>query len=145
MECGGVVIFAQKLDDMKKRVLVLFCAVIALVCSCSKKDVNDVPDDKASWTTLVKEYAFLDGFPVFDGEVENCQYREIAGMETVTFFDYDCAESVPTTYYAKFAPAGFTKSEGSQIYRKTVGDKVYTFTGGYSAKNFALSFSVDTK
>ena len=122
------------------------------VCGCGKENGDDqnhviCPTDKVTWAALVEEYSFLEGFPVFDGEVENFQYKELMGMKTVTFFDYKCEESVATTYYAKFVTAGFTKSEGSEIYRKTVGELVYIFTGSYSAKdnNFALSFSVDKK
>ncbi len=66
-------------------------------------------------------------------------------MKTVTFFDYKCEESVSTLYYAKFVPAGFSKSEGAQIYRKTVGNTAYTFSGGYSGGSFALSFSAQEK
>lgn len=122
-----------------------------LVCGCSKENGGDqnhvtCPAVKVTWAALVKEYSFLENFPVFDGEVENFKYAEPLGMKTVTFFDYGCEESVATTYYAKFAPAGFTKSgEGSQIYRKTIGEFIYTFSGGYSAGSFALSFSVDKK
>ena len=89
---------------------------------------------------------FLRGFPVFEGEVENWQYKELGSdMKTVTFFDYKCEESVAKTYYAKFIPEGFTKSDGSEIYRKTVDKTIYTFSGSYSGGNFALSFSVETK
>lgn len=135
---------------MKKYVLALFCAAIALVCGCGKEGSGDepviCPTDKVTWSSVVKGYPFLEGFPVFDGEVENWQYKEIGSdMKTLTFFDYNCAESVATTYYAKFAPAGFTKSEGADIYRKTVDGKVYAFSGSYGGGNFGLSFSIDTK
>ena len=135
---------------MKKYIFALICAAMALVCSCDKENSGNepviCPTDKITWASLVKSCPFLEGFPVFDGDVENWQYKELGSdMKTLTFFDYECAESVATTYYSKFIPAGFTKSEGSEIYRKTVDKTEYTFTGGWSGGNFALSFSVDTK
>lgn len=107
--------------------------------------IGPAPTGKVTWATIVKTYPFLDGFPVFDGEVENCQYKELGSMKTLTFFDYKCDKSVSTTYYAKFIPAGFTKSEGSEIYRKTVDKKNYIFSGSYGGGSFGLSFSVDTE
>lgn len=121
-----------------------------MIFSCGKeeagnKTVIDPVAKKETWATVVKEYPFLEGFPVFDGEVENWQYKELGSMKTLTFFDYNCDKSVSTTYYAKFIPAGFTKSEGSEIYRKTVDKKNYIFTGSYGGGNFGLSFSVDSE
>lgn len=136
---------------MKKFIFALFFAAMTLVCGCGKDNGSGSepvidPVETISWDKLVKAYPFLEGFPVFDGEVENCQYKELGSdMKTVTFFDYSCSESLATTYYAKFVPAGFTKSEGSQIYRKTVDKTEYTFSGSYGGGNFALSFSVDSK
>ena len=148
---GGGAIFVPKIiNSMKKIIFALISATIMLVCGCGKDDSGNepviCPTDTITWSSLVKAYPFLDGFPVFDGEVENWQYKELGrDMKTVTFFDYKCEESVATTYYAKFVPAGFSKSEGSEIYRKTVGETIYVFTGSYSGGNFALSFSVDSK
>lgn len=96
---------------------------MTLVCGCSKDNGSDNepvidPVETISWDKLVKAYPFLKGFPVFDGEVENWQYKELGSdMKTVTFFDYKCEESVAKTYYAKFIPEGFTKSDGSEILR----------------------------
>ena len=118
---------------------------------CGKEGAGDepiigpAPSGKVTWATVVKEYPFLEGFPVFDGEVENYQYKELGSMKTLTFFDYKCDKSVSTTYYAKFIPAGFTKSEGAEIYRKTVDKKSYIFSGSYGGGNFGLSFSVDSE
>ena len=148
---GGDTIFVPKiLNFMKKNIFVLISATIMLVCGCGKEGSGNEqvisPEDTITWAALIKEYPFLNGFPVFDGEVENWQYKELGSdMKTMTFFDYKCKESVATTYYAKFVPAGFTKSDGSEIYRKTVGETIYVFTGSYSGGNFALSFSVDSK
>ena len=148
---GGDTIFVPKiLNFMKKNIFVLISATIMLVCGCGKENSGNEPvispEDTKTWAALIKEYPFLNGFPVFDGEVENWQYKELGSdMKTMTFFDYKCKESVATTYYAKFVPAGFTKSDGSEIYRRTVGETIYVFTGSYSGGNFALSFSVDSK
>lgn len=120
-----------------------------MIFSCGKEESGNKtvidPVEKVTWAIVVKEYPFLEGFPVFDGEVENYQYKELGSMKTLTFFDYKCDKSVSTTYYAKFIPAGFTKSEGSEIYRKTVDKKNYIFTGSYGGGNFGLSFSVDSE
>lgn len=121
-----------------------------MIFSCGKeesgnKTVIDHVAKKETWATILKMYPFLDGFPVFDGEVENWQYKELGSMKTLTFIDKDCDKSVSTTYYAKFIPAGFTKDEGSEIYRKTVDKKNYIFTGSYGGGNFGLHFSVDSK
>ena len=138
---------------MKNFVFAFAFAAMMLVCSCGKESSGDNsgggdtdrPSDK-NWASLVDKYPFLEGFPVFDGEVENCRYSELGSdMKTMTFFDYKCEESVAKTYYAKFIPEGFTKSDGSEIYRKTVDKTIYTFSGSYSGGNFALSFSVQTK
>lgn len=131
---------------MKKYIFALVCAMM-LVCGCGKEGSGNKigPVEKVTWATVVKAYPFLEGFPVFDGEVENCQYKELGSMKTLTFFDYKCDKSVSTTYYAKFIPAGFTKSEGSEIYRKTVDKKNYIFSGSYGGGSFGLSFSVDTE
>lgn len=122
-----------------------------MIFGCGKEGAGDepiigpAPSGKVTWATVVKAYPFLEGFPVFDGEVENYQYKELGSMKTLTFFDYKCDKSVSTTYYAKFIPAGFTKSEGSEIYRKTVDKKNYIFTGSYGGGSFGLSFSVDSE
>ena len=120
-----------------------------MIFSCGKEESGNKPSidtvDKVTWATVVKAYPFLEGFPVFDGEVENCQYKELGSMKALTFFDYKCDKSVSTTYYAKFIPAGFTKSEGSEIYRKTVDKKNYIFSGSYGGGSFGLSFSVDSE
>ena len=148
---GGKYLCTKNRKIMKKIIFALIFAAMTLVCGCGKDNGSGSepvidPVETISWDKLVKAYPFLEGFPVFDGEVENCQYKELGSdMKTVTFFDYSCSESVATTYYAKFVPAGFTKSDGSEIYRKTVGETIYTFTGGYSGGNFALSFSIDSK
>ena len=46
-----------------------------MIFSCGKEESGNKPsinhEDKVTWATVVKEYPFLDGFPVFDGEVEN--------------------------------------------------------------------------
>ncbi len=132
---------------MKKFAFALLCAVMTLVCSCNKEGSDNrttvCPGETVTWAALVEAYPFLDGFPAFDGEVENAQYRELGSdMKTVTFFDYECEESVATAYYAKFESAGFTKSDGSHIYRKTTDTAEYIFTGSYSGGSFALSFNV---
>ena len=132
-----------------KKLLLFICAAM-MIFSCGKeesgnKTVIDPVAKKETWATILKMHPFLDGFPVFDGEVENWQYKELGSMKTLTFFDYDCDKSVSTTYYAKFIPAGFTKSEGSEIYRKTVDKKIYVFSGSYGGGNFGLSFSVDSE
>ena len=91
---------------MKKYIFALICAAMTLVCGCSKDNGSDNepvidPVETISWDKLVKAYPFLKGFPVFDGEVENWQYKELGSdMKTVTFFDYKCEESVAKTYYA---------------------------------------------
>ena len=132
-----------------KKLLLFICAAM-MIFSCGKeesgnKTVIDPVAKKETWATILKMHPFLDGFPVFDGEVENWQYKELGSMKTLTFFDYKCDKSVSTTYYAKFIPAGFTKSEGSEIYRKTVDKKIYVFSGSYGGGNFGLSFSVDSE
>lgn len=132
-----------------KKLLLFICAAM-MIFSCGKeesgnKTVIDPVAKKETWATILKTYPFLDGFPVFDGEVENWQYKELGSMKTLTFFDYKCDKSVSTTYYAKFIPAGFTKSEGSEIYRKTADKKNYIFSGSYGGGSFGLSFSVDTE
>ena len=122
-----------------------------MIFSCGKEESGNKtvidPAEKVTWATIVKMYPFLEGFPAFDGEVENWQYKELGSMKTLTFIDNDCDKSVSTTYYAKFIPAGFTKSEGegSEIYRKTVDKKNYIFTGSYGGGNFGLHFSVDSE
>jgi len=131
---------------MKKFIYVLFCAAALMMCGCNKDNNGNEPDPaKLTWASLVAEHPFLGEFPPFDGEIENCDSRNLGGAETVIFFDYKCDESVATTYYAKFIPAGFTKSDGSHIYRKTVGNKEYAFSGSYGGGNFGLSFSADSK
>ncbi len=44
-----------------------------MIFSCGKEESGNKPSinhaDKVTWATVVKEYPFLDGFPVFDGEV----------------------------------------------------------------------------
>ena len=131
-----------------KKLLLFICAVM-MIFSCGKEESGNKtvidPVEKVTWATILEAYPFLEGFPVFDGEVENCQYKELGSMKTLTFFDYKCDKSVSTTYYAKFIPASFTKSEGSEIYRKTVDKKNYIFSGSYGGGSFGLSFSVDTE
>ena len=57
---------------------------------CGKEGAGDeliigpAPTGKVTWATIVKTYPFLDGFPVFDGEVENCQYKELGSMKALT-------------------------------------------------------------
>ena len=131
---------------MKKCILMLSCAVMLLVCGCAKdesKDGNVIDPVVWTWKSLVTEHPFLAGFPEFQGDVENPVYRDLSGLETVAFFDYGCSEPVATTYYSSLAASGFTKSEGSEIYRKKSDGMSYTFSGSYSGGNFALSFSAE--
>ncbi len=135
---------------MRKFFYLCVCvAALLLTSGCGKE--NGKNDEKGgltkmSWAELVKEHSFLEGFPVFDGEVENYLYKDLGGgLLTVTFFDYGCEESVATSYYAKFDADGYKKSEGSNIYRKTKDGYDYTFTGSYANENFALSFSVEPR
>lgn len=131
-----------------KKLLLFICAAMMIFGCGKEKSGNKPPIDpveKVTWATVVKAYPFMEGFPVFDGEVENWQYTELGSMKTLTFIDNDCDKSVSTTYYAKFIPAGFTKDEGSEIYRKTADKKNYIFTGSYGGGNFGLHFSVDSE
>lgn len=120
-----------------------------LLCSCGKDNAKGdgteicIYPQNWTWSSLVKAYPFLSAFPEFHGDVENPQYRDLSGLETVTFFDYKCDESVATTYYATLASSGFAHNDDSTIYRKRDNGMLYTFTGGYSGGNFALSFSAD--
>ena len=131
-----------------KQLLLFICAAM-MIFSCGKEESGNKtvidPVEKVTWATVVKAYPFLEGFPVFDGEVENWQYKELGSMKTLTFFDYKYDRYVSTTYYCNFIPAAFTKSEDSEIYRKTVDKKNYIFTGSYGGGNFGLSFSVDSE
>ena len=133
---------------MKKFIFMLSCAAMLILGGCSKDNSKgDEPIDPVvrTWASLVKAYPFLGEFPEFKGEIENCQYRETgSSLKTVTFFDYTCSESVATTYYSSLAASGFTKSEGSEIYRKKKDGTTYIFTGSHSGGNFALSFSADS-
>lgn len=58
-----------------------------MIFSCGKEESGNKPSidpvDKVTWATVVKAYPFLDGFPVFDGEVENWQYKELGSMEDI--------------------------------------------------------------
>lgn len=129
---------------MKKCIILLSCLAMLLLCGCSKEKTNVSEMNGAkNWASLVEDYPFLSAFPEFRGDIENAQYHEFGSLKSVVFFDYNCEESVATTYYASLADSGFTKSEGGDIYRKKTDDTVYIFTGGYSAGNFALSFSAD--
>ena len=53
--------------------LLLFICAAMMIFSCGKEESGNKPSinhaDKVTWATVVKEYPFLDGFPVFDGEV----------------------------------------------------------------------------
>lgn len=132
---------------MKKFLLILSFAVTLLLGGCLKDDSKDdepvICPAEWTWKALVEKYPFLSAFPEFHGGVNNPQYRDLSGLKTVTFFDYKCSESVATTYYSSLAASGFTSNEGSTIYRKKNGNTEYTFTGGYSGGNFALSFSAE--
>lgn len=132
---------------MKKFILMFSCAAMLFLCGCGKESSENggtEPDSKTwTWASLVKEHPFLSAFPEFKGDIENVQYRDLGGLETVTFFDYKCAESVSETYYSSLSSSGFAFNEGSTIYRKKNGNTTYSFSGGYSGGNFALSFSAD--
>lgn len=131
-------------SNMKKCIIWLSCLTMLLLCGCSKENSNtDKPSDSITWASLVKKHPFMGAFPEFDGDIENCQYRDISGMQTITFFDYKCEESTATKYYSSLAEAGFTNTEGTNIYRKKADGTTYAFTGGYSAGNFALNFSAE--
>lgn len=132
---------------MKKCILILSFIALLLIGGCGKDNSKDnptiCPEPDWTWARLVEAHPFLSAFPEFNGKISNVQYKDLGGLETVTFFDYSCEESVATTYYSALATAGFTSSEGSTIYRKKKDKTTYTFSGGYSGGNFALSFSAD--
>ena len=70
-----------------KKLLLFICAAMMIFGCGKEKSGNKPPIDpveKVTWATVVKEYPFLEGFPVFDGEVENCQYKELGSMKTLT-------------------------------------------------------------
>lgn len=94
-----------------KKLLLFICAAM-MIFSCVKEKSVKIPiidpiETKLTWATTLKSCPFLDGFPVFDGEINAGHYEKLGSMETLTCFDYDCDKSVSTTYYAKFIPAGF--------------------------------------
>ena len=71
-----------------KKLLLFICAAM-MIFSCGKeesgnKTVIDPVAKKETWAKILKMYPFLDGFPVFDGEVENCQYKELGSMKALT-------------------------------------------------------------
>lgn len=134
---------------MKKFIFMLCCTAMLFLGGCgkdnSKGDEPVIDPTEWTWASLVKAYPFLSAFPEFKGDIENCQYREIGStLKTVTFFDHNCSESVATTYYSSLSASGFTKSDGSDIYRKKKDNTTYIFTGSHSGGNFALSFSADS-
>ena len=53
-----------------KQLLLFICAAM-MIFSCGKEESGNKPSidpvGKVTWATVVKEYPFLDGFPVFDG------------------------------------------------------------------------------
>ncbi len=61
-----------------KQLLLFICAAM-MIFSCGKEESGNKPSidtvDKVTWATVVKAYPFLEGFPVFDGEVEKRQFR----------------------------------------------------------------------
>ena len=63
-----------------KKLLLFICAAM-MIFSCGKEESGNKPPidpvEKVTWATVVKAYPFMEGFPVFDGEVENCQYKEL--------------------------------------------------------------------
>ena len=63
-----------------KKLLLFICAAM-MIFSCGKEESGNKPSidtvDKVTWATVVKAYPFLEGFPVFDGEVENWQHEDI--------------------------------------------------------------------
>jgi len=129
---------------MKKFKAALLCAlaVLFVFAGCNKDNKDDErPLGNKTWTELVKEYSFLSEFPTFDGEIENVHYDKRSGLESVAFFDYKCDKSVADNYFKKFASTDFEKSEHADIYTKKKDSKTYTFTGGYAAGSFALTFS----
>ena len=70
-----------------KKLLLFICAAM-MIFSCGKEESGNKtvidPVEKVTWLTVVKAYPFLEGFPVFDGEVENCQYKELGSMKALT-------------------------------------------------------------
>ena len=50
-----------------------------MIFSCGKEKSGNKPPidpvEKVTWATVVKAYPFMEGFPVFDGEVEKRQFR----------------------------------------------------------------------
>ena len=59
--------------------LLLFIGAAMMIFSCGKEESGNKtvidPVEKVTWLTVVKAYPFLEGFPVFDGEVEKRQFR----------------------------------------------------------------------
>ena len=59
-----------------------------MIFGCDKEKSGNKPPidpvEKVTWATVVKAYPFLEGFPVFDGDVENCQYTELGSMTAWT-------------------------------------------------------------
>lgn len=133
---------------MKKYISALLCAALVAVCSCSKSDPKE-EQVASDWDTIVLKWdPTLSIFPEYDGDVEDFGYSKgsyandfgSVSVETSSFSDYDCAESMATKYYAKFEPAGFTKDADEYSYQKTEGDITYVFTGSYSDGTFSLKF-----
>ena len=139
---------------MKKFFLTFMCVAALGLCSgCGDDDDDETTGtgDSTSqvttqtWASLVKEHPFLAVFPEFDGEVDNVTYTFFSGLETVALIDYSCESSVGSNYYEKLIAAGFTKSEGSDIYKKSTDTALLTVSGTYAAGNLALSVSSSSK
>ncbi len=131
-----------------KQCLTLCLCALAMAACNSKTGGTDVDNvNKAQkWAAVVKQYPMLSDFPAYEYEMENVQYSNIQGLESVTFFDYKCEKSCYDNYVKTIESSEFTGNDyGTNAnYSLDKDGATLRITMSYSGGSFSCQYSKDT-
>ncbi len=98
------------------------------------------------WADVEKQYPMLQDFPAYEYEMENVQYSNISGLESVTYFDYKCEKSCYDNYKKAIESSKFTGNDygPSAKYSLKKDGVTLGITMSYSGSSFSCQYSKDT-
>lgn len=131
---------------IKNCLVLCLCALAMVACKSGGTDVENV-NKVQKWAAVEKTYPMLQDFPAYEYEMENVQYSNEHGLESVTFFDYKCEKSCYETYKKKVEGTSFTvigDYGDNASYRQEKDGATLMITMSYSGGSFTCHYSKDT-
>lgn len=136
---------------MKKAIKIglALCLCTLTMMACHSKtggtDVDNV-NKVQKWADVVKTYPMLLDFPAYEYEMENVQYSNSHGLESVTYFDYKCEKSCYDNYVKTIQSSNFAGNDyGTNAnYSLEKDGATLRITMSYSGGSFTCQYSKET-